>query len=106
MKDNYFDTGVNTAQTFEYASSAVGLAGVPAQFAQPAGYTNLPRTQINDHDITTRQSMDLTVTQTATAAGHHQFKGGFGFSRNTNDVELAYPNRGYVTLFWNQDVHQ
>ena len=29
MKDNYFDTGVNTSQTFEYASSAVGLAGVP-----------------------------------------------------------------------------
>jgi hypothetical protein len=102
MKDNYFDTGVDRSQTFEYASSAVGLAGVPAQWAQPAGFSNLPRTRINDHDITTGSFADITVTQTASGLGQHQFKGGFGYRRSTNDVELAYPNNGYVTVFWNQ----
>ena len=101
MRDNYFDTGVNKSQTYEYATSAVGLAGVPGQFAQPAGFSNLPRTRINDHDITTRNFVDLSLTKVVSAAGSHQFKGGFGYSRVTNDVELAYPNGGYVTVFWN-----
>jgi carboxypeptidase family protein/TonB-dependent receptor-like protein len=100
MKDNYFDTGVSKAQTFEYSTSAVGLAGVPAQFAQPAGFVNLPRTRINDHDITTRQFVDLALTKVVDAGGYHTFKGGFGYSRATNDVELAFPNGGYVTVFW------
>jgi hypothetical protein len=99
--DNYFDTGVSKSQTFEYSTSAVGLAGVPAQFAQPAGYSNLPRTLIKDHDITTRNFVDLSMTKVVLAGGDHNFKGGFGYSRATNDVDLAYPNGGYVTLFWN-----
>jgi hypothetical protein len=101
LSDNYWDTGVNKSQTFEYATSAVGLAGVPAQFQQPAGYSNLPRVQIKDHDKTTRNFVDLSLSQTVNAAGIHQFKGGFGYSRATNDVNLAYPNGGYVTVFWN-----
>ena len=107
MKDNYFDTGVDTAQTFEYATSAFSLpanllANVPAQFRQLNGYSNIPRTLINDHDITTRNFFDLSLTQMVNAGGQHQFKGGFGYLRSTNDVELAYPNNGYVTVFWNQ----
>ena len=102
LSDDYFDTGVNKSQTFEYATSAVGVPGVPAQYAQPAGFSNLPRTQIKDHDKTTRNFVDLSVSQTVSAAGVHQFKGGFGYSRATNDVDLAYPNKGYVTVFWSQ----
>ena len=34
-------------------------------------------------------------------AGQHQFKGGFGYSHAGNDVNLAYPNKGYVSVFWN-----
>jgi hypothetical protein len=102
LRDDYFDTGVNKSQTFEYATSAVGMPGVPGQYAQPAGYSNLPRVQVKDHDLTTRNFVDLSMSQTLTAAGVHQFKGGFGFSRATNDVDLAYPNDGYVTVFWGQ----
>ena len=105
MKDNYFDTGVNKSQTFEYATVVAVGACSPAcrrSIAQPAGYSNLPRTQIKDHDMTTRNFVDLSVSQTVNAAGEHQFKGGFGYSRATNDVDLAYPNNGYVTVFWDQ----
>jgi hypothetical protein len=101
-RDNYFDTGVDTSQTFEYSTTSIGLAGVPEQWQQPAGYSNLPRVRINDHDITTRRHFDVSLTKVLSAAGQHQFKGGFGYQRSTNDVELAYPNGGYVTIFWNQ----
>ncbi|HZL95327.1 MAG TPA: hypothetical protein VFB99_16855, partial [Vicinamibacterales bacterium] len=107
MKDNYFDTGVNKSQTFEYVTATASLPAnllgtVPPQFVQAAGYSNLPRVQIKDHDLTTRNFVDLSLTQIVNAAGTHQFKGGFGFSRATNDVTLAYPNQGYVSVFWNQ----
>jgi hypothetical protein len=107
MRDNYFDTGVNTAQTFEYATATASLppallGTVPQQFVQAAGYSNLPRIQINDHDITSRNFVDFSLTQIVNAAGQHQFKGGFGVSHANNDVQLAYPNGGYVTVFWNQ----
>jgi hypothetical protein len=106
FKDNYFDTGVNKSQTFEYATSAVGVPGVPAQYAQPAGYSNLPRTQIKDHDITTRNFVDLAISQTVNKAGVHQFKGGFGYSRATNDVNLAYPERRVRHAVLGSDVRQ
>lgn len=102
MRDNYRATGVNTSQTFEYATPSIGVPGVPAQFQQPAGYSNLPRTQVNDHDLTTRSFVDLSATKIVESGGYHQIKGGFGFLRATNDVELAYPNDGYVTIFWDR----
>jgi len=106
MKDNYFDTGVNKSQTFEYVTPTSALppalfATVPQQFRQAAGYSNLPRVQIKDHDITTRNFVDFSVTQIVNGAGQHQFKGGFGYNHANNDVQLAYPNQGYVSVFWN-----
>ena len=100
MSDDYFDTGVNKGQTYEYVTSAVGLPGVPSQFQQPAGFSNLPRVQINERDLTTRRSVDASISKVFSAGGSHSLKGGFGVSRATNDVELAYPNRGYVSVFW------
>jgi hypothetical protein len=100
MRDNYFDTGVDTSQTYEYATSAVGLAGVPAQYQQPAGYQNLPRVRINTQDLTTRKFVNLELTKAFHAAGAHNMKLGGGWSRVTNDVDLSYPNGGYVTVYW------
>ena len=100
--DSFEDTGVNTSQTYEYASSSVGLAGVPAQYQQPASYSNLPRVRVNDHDLTTRKYINLELTTVVQAAGTHSLKVGGGWSRATNDVQVAYPNGGFVTVFWDQ----
>jgi hypothetical protein len=100
--DSFEDTGVDTNQTYEYAASSVGLAGVPAQYQQPAGYSNLPRARVSDHDLTTRKYVNLELTTAFQGAGTHNLKVGGGWSRATNDVELAYPNEGFVTLFWDQ----
>jgi outer membrane receptor protein involved in Fe transport len=100
--DSYEATGVNTSQTYEYAASSVGVAGVPAQYQQPAGYSNLPRVSVADHDLTTRKYINLELTTVLQAGGAHSLKFGGGWSRSTNGVELAYPNGGFVTLFWDQ----
>ena len=100
--DSFEATGVNTSQTFEYASSAVGLAGVPAQYQQAAGFSNLPRATVNDHDLTTRKYANLELSTVVHAAGTHSLKMGGGWSRATNDVQNGYPNDGFVTIFWDQ----
>jgi hypothetical protein len=102
LRDNYFDTGVDRSQTFEYNTTSIGLAGVPAQFQQAAGYRNLPRIQFNNRDITTRRSLDASLTRYVSGGGEHALKAGFGYLRASNDVELAYPNNGYVTVYWDQ----
>jgi hypothetical protein len=100
MSDNYKDTGVDTSQTYEYYTSSVGLAGVPAQYQQPAGYSNLPRIEVTQDDKTTRKFIAGELTQAFHAAGSHTLKAGFGFLRNANDVTSGYPNGGFVTLYW------
>jgi hypothetical protein len=102
FRDSFEDTGINTNQTYEYAASSVGLAGVPSQYQQPAGFSNLPRARVSDHDLTSRKYVNLEMTTVVQAAGTHNVKLGGGWSRSTNDVELAYPNQGFVTLFWDQ----
>ena len=50
MKDNYFDTGVNKSQTFEYVTPTVLAAPercsrrCPHSIVRRPGYSNLPRT--------------------------------------------------------------
>jgi outer membrane receptor protein involved in Fe transport len=102
VHDDYKDTGINTSQTYEYATSSVGLAGVPAQYQQPSGFSNLPRVPFTDHDLTTRKFVNAELTKAFHAAGAHNLKLGGGWVRNANDVENAYPNDGFVTVFWDQ----
>ena len=66
MNDNYFDTGVNKSQTFDttHSLAAVGRSpACPAQYQPAGGYSNLPRMQIKDHDITTRNFVDFSLTR-------------------------------------------
>ncbi len=100
MHDNYIDTGIDTSQTFEYATSSVGLPGVAPEYQQPAGYANLPRTSFSAYDITTRKFINAEIFH---AIGSHNIKAGGGFLRASNDVKNAYPNTGFVTVFWDQE---
>ena len=103
MKDNYFDTGVNKSQTFEYVTPPLRCRrrcsrGARAVRRRPAGFSNLPRTQINDHDITTRNFVDLSVTPDGQRRRPAPVQGRLRLSRTPpTTCELAYPNNGYVT---------
>jgi hypothetical protein len=102
MNDDFRVTGVDTAQTFEYSSPSTGIAGVPTQWQQPAGFQNLPRVSLTLMDKSTRRYTNLELTKTLDAGGTHNIKIGTGLLHATNEVNDAYPNRGFVTIFWNQ----
>jgi hypothetical protein len=100
FRDNYKRTGLNTSQTFEYSTSAVGMEGVPAQYQQGAGFSNLPRQLVTDHDLTSRAYVNLELSKEFQAGGTHNLKLGVGMQHATNDVKTAYPNGGYVVVYW------
>ena len=108
MKDNYFDTGVNKSQTFEYSTATASLppsllATVPAQYVQSAGYSNLPRMPINDHDIDVAQlrgplaDPDGQRRRPAPVQGRLRH-----LARHQRRASWRIPTTGYVTVFWNQ----
>ncbi len=107
MKDNYFDTGVNKSQTFEYATATCFAAAVAvrdgARSVRPGRRLQQPSSHSDQrprHHVA--QLRGLLPDPDGQRRRQHQFKGGFGISHATNDVELAYPNQGYVSVFWNQ----
>ena len=103
MKDNYFDTGVNKSQTFEYATATASLpptllATVPAQYRPAGGLQQSPAHSdqgSRHHDSQLRRLLADADSQCRRPA---PVQGRLRLSRvPTNDVELAYPNNGYVT---------
>ena len=86
--------------SYTYQRTAVGAANIPLSLQGPIGTSNTPRTIINNFDKTTRGFVNVDYNHSFVAAGQHQVKGGFGFQRSSNDVDVAYPG-GYVYIYWN-----
>ena len=100
FSDQYKDTGVPLTTSYTYQTSSVGAANIPANLQGPINTINTPRTQLNFFDTTKRSFFNADYNHTFQAAGTHQLKGGFGYSRTTNDVDKSYPG-GYVYIYWN-----
>jgi len=98
--DNYQDTGISTTTSFTYMRTSVGAANIPTALQGPIGTTNTPRTIINNFDKVKRGFFNADYNHLFSAAGTHQLKGGVGFQRSVNDVDVAYPG-GYVYIYWN-----
>ena len=98
--DRYADTGISNVTSYTYQRTSVGAANIPVDLQGPINTSNTPRTIINKYDLTKRTFVNLDYNHSFSAAGSHQFKGGFGFQRSTNDVDVSYPG-GYVYIYWN-----
>jgi hypothetical protein len=98
--DNYKDTGISTVTSYTYQRTSVGAANIPGSLQGPVGTSNTPRTIINNYDLTTRGFVNADYNHTFGASGIHQVKGGIGYQRSTNDVDVSYPG-GYVYIYWN-----
>jgi hypothetical protein len=85
---NAEDFNVNNVVQYSFADGTtnIGMAGVPAQFQHPAGYTNVPNNNGIGRDMQTRNSLQVDATWFATGAGQHQIKGGFQRDHRGNDV--------------------
>jgi outer membrane receptor protein involved in Fe transport len=99
--DNFADTGIpqTTSVTWNNAG-AVNDTRLPASLRLGQGAFNTPRAQITVFDKTKRGFLNADYNQSFTGAGSHLLKGGVGFQRVSNPVNLAYPG-GYVLLNWN-----
>ena len=98
--DRYTDTGVSTTTSYTYINPTTSLNAVlPANLHGGAGLVNTPRAQITNFDTTKRQNFNLDYNHTLRGGGYHTIKGGYGFQRVNNDIDLAYPG-GFVEINW------
>src|SRR5262249_14190324 len=78
----------------------VGLAGVPAQFQHPNGYTNIFSNSAVDHDTVTRKFVQADATF---YAGKHSIKGGIQIDRRGEDI-VSGELENRVTIRWDQPL--
>jgi len=101
--DSYQDTGISTTTSYTYQRTSVGAANIPVALQGPIGTTNTPRTIISNFDTVKRGFINADYNQVFSGLGSHQFKGGVGFQRSINDVDVSYPG-GYVYIYWNTSL--
>jgi hypothetical protein len=106
IKGGYFtsdrhDENVTTTPRYAFASTNIGLAGVPADLQRVSGFTSFPAAAFNGttRDQQTRRNFEATATVYARAAGDHQFKFGLQLDRVGNNV-LTGEQANRVTLNW------
>jgi len=96
------DFNVNNVVQFAFANNTtnIGMAGVPANLQQPAGFTNVPSNSGIDHDTTTRNFFQLDATWFAhTGSTSHEIKGGMQLDRRGNDVQRGQL-QNIINLNW------
>lgn len=97
------DSGVFQGTRYQFLSSNVGMAGVPAELQRVTNFSNvLSNTEVTK-DERTRTSFTADATYYARLAGQHAFKGGVQLDRLTNDV-LSGETGNFIRLRWNENL--
>ncbi len=101
--DNYKDTGAPSTPQLRYNLSATNLPfTIPSNLIQPTGWFNVPLTNVSYFDITSRGYFQADYSKSFRLLGTHNLKGGAGFQKNVNKVNLGYQGGGYnVAIYWN-----
>ncbi len=102
--DNYKDTNTLSQHQVRYNSSAINLPfPIPADMIQPNGWFNVPLTEVNNFDVTTRGYFQGDFSKTFHLLGTHNFKAGAGISKNVNKMDVGYQGGGYnVAIYWDK----
>ncbi len=105
--DNYKDVGIPNQASVTYNTTAIGLPfSIPPALQLGSGAYNIPRLQITFHDIATRAHLEADISKFGHFLGTHDLKAGWGFLRNINSVDEAYPQGGYVLVNWDRAFRQ
>jgi hypothetical protein len=103
--DNYKTTGIPNQTMVEFFVSSQNLPfDIPANLRQPANYSNIPRLRNNAWDIATRTYVQGDYSLYANFLGQHNLKIGGGRQKNVNNVNISYPQGGFVRIQWNQTL--
>jgi hypothetical protein len=101
--DNYKDTGVPLVSSVVYQTSNLGLPyPIDDDLRGGIDFQNTPRVQVNLFDHTTRGYANVDYVQSASLAGTHTLKAGFGIQHTMNDVDNSYPGGGWVYVWWDR----
>jgi carboxypeptidase family protein/TonB-dependent receptor-like protein len=100
--DNYHDTGVPSISSVVYQTPSPEGVGLPANLQGGVGFQNTPRVQVNEHDLVTRGFISADYSKVANFLGTHNLKAGTGLQKTVNNVDLSYPGRGYVFVWWDR----
>jgi hypothetical protein len=100
--DNYADTSPPSTTQVRYNLSATNLPfTIPSDLINPSGWYNVPLTNVTVYDITSRGYFQADYSKTFRLLGTHNLKGGAGFQKNVNKVNLGYQGGGYnVAIYW------
>jgi hypothetical protein len=103
--DNYEDTGISSTPSVTYSMSATELPfTIPSDLIHPAGWFNVPSRWISYFNITSRGYFQADYAGFFHLLGSHNLKGGAGFQKNVNKLNLGPQGGGYnVYIYWDSD---
>jgi Carboxypeptidase regulatory-like domain/TonB dependent receptor/TonB-dependent Receptor Plug Domain len=96
-----FNEGVYEGDQFVYRTSSQNVPGIPPEFQQPRGFSNVPSNFSRDRARGPHFSVQVDGTITFAAAGRHQVKGGVQFDRVGIDA-LSGTTGNVISLYWGQ----
>jgi hypothetical protein len=101
---NQYNEGIPSGTWFFFGNTTnIGMPGVPAQFQQVTGYTNVLTNRSIARNIYGRTNAQIDATYYANFGGQHTLKGGVQFDRIANDVlDVEQANR--IQPFWDQTL--
>lgn len=102
LNDKGATYGKPSAPFYVFNTPSTGIVGVPTQWQQVGGFTNVSNTFLVLKDITTRHNLYLNANYITTLFGQqHSFKGGYALNRLANDVNDDYIN-GRFNFNWGE----
>ena len=101
--DNFIDNNPPAKHQTRYNLTGIGLPfEIPQELQQPTNYFDVPLTEVNYFDITSRGFYMADYSKSFRFGGMHNLKGGAGFQKIVNNSNTGYQGGGYnVAIYWN-----
>lgn len=99
FRENDHDFGIPSDTRFSFATTNIGMAGVPASEQHPTGYANIPTNSATVYDILDRKFVQADATWFAHGAGEHQIKGGIQADLRGDNINSGNQAQN-ITLNW------
>jgi hypothetical protein len=98
-RSDYRDVGVPNVPLVAFATTNIGMAGVPAELQRSRSFRTVPSNTATTRDLQNRLSVHADATWYAALAGDHALKAGVQLDHTHNDVLGGYL-QPVVSLRW------
>jgi hypothetical protein len=98
--DKFKDTGFDETPVVNYASSSLGMSGVPTELQHDANWANTAGINATYFDITSRGYFQADYSHSFRALGTHFIKAGAGVQKNVNTMYKNYQGGYRTSIYW------